>query len=398
MEGHALRSPVQLLFKSALVIFLVTIVIGILNGLDVWDPTHEMILTHVHAGTLGWITLSVIGVALLMFGEGASAADTSATTRMAQAIVAATVLYVVAFATTTGIFRPIAGTLMLVAIVWAFVWTAKRWSSTPHTVPVLGLFLAMISLLIGAILGVVLGLFIANGEIPGLDAETAANIGGAHPAAMLTGYLLLAGVAIAEWRLKTPPAMASDTKVGTGTAWVLFGAGILFNLAFILDVEVLIQIASMLQVVGVIAFVARMWSQVAPAAWRGAGVSVYAKLATVYLVIGVGLLVYVVQLFTSGQLDPETGEGPIGVLIAFDHAMFLGVMTNALFAGLAMGMAYDTIQRAVVWSVNVGLLGFLVGLVADVTLLKRIFTPIMGFALIAAVFVFLRPRQVARSA
>ena len=398
MDSHALRSPVELLFRSALVIFLVTIVIGILNGLDVWDPSHEMVLTHVHAGTLGWITLSVIGVALLMFGEGASAAESVSTTRMAQAIVAATVLYVIAFATTTGLFRPIAGTLMLVAILWAFTWVARRWSSTPRTVPVLGLFLAMVSLVIGAILGVVLGLFIARGEVPGLDTETAANIGGAHPAAMLTGYLLLAGMAVAEWRLKSPSAMASDTKVGAGTAWALFLAGILFNLAFILDIEALIQVASMLQVIGVVAFVARMWSEVAPAAWRGAGVSVYAKLATVYLVIGVGLLVYVVQLFTSGQLDPETGEGPIGVLIAFDHAMFLGVMTNALFAGLALGIAYDAAQRVVVWSVNVGLLGFLVGLVADVTILKRIFTPIMGAALIAAVFVFLRPRQVARSA
>jgi hypothetical protein len=106
----------------------------------------------------------------------------------------------------------------------------------------------------------------------------------------------------------------------------------------------------------------------------------------------------VVQLFTSGQLDPETGEGPIGVLIAFDHAMFLGVMTNALFAGLAIGLAFDTAQRAVVWGVNVGLAGFLVGLVADVTVLKQIFTPIMGLALIAAVAVFLRPRQASVSA
>ena len=397
MDGHALRSPVDLLFKSALGIFLVTIVIGILNGLDVWDPTHEMILTHVHAGTLGWITLSVIGVALLMFGEGASDAETASTTRMAQGIVAAVVLYVIAFATTTGIFRPIAGTLMLVAIVWAFIWVARRWSSTPRTVPVLALFLAMVSLVIGAILGVLLGLFIARGEIPGLDTETAANIGGAHPAAMLTGYLLLAGIAIAEWRLKRPPVMAADSKAGAGTAWALFIAGVLFNLAFILDIEQLIQIASMLQVIGVVVFVVRMWSELAPSAWNGAGVGVYAKLATVYLVIGVGLLVYVVQLFTSGQLDPETGEGPIGVLIAFDHAMFLGVMTNALFAGLALGMAYDATQRAVVWSVNVGLLGFLIGLVTDVAILKRIFTPIMGLALIAAVFVFIRPRQVARS-
>ena len=401
MNGHPLESSVRLLFRSALAIFLITIVIGILNGLDIWDPTHEMVLTHVHAGTLGWITLSVIGIALLMFGEDSSPIEASGAQRMSNAIVGAVGLYVIAFATTTGLFRPVAGTLMLIAIVWAFVWVAGRWNRTPHTVPVLALFLALVSLVIGAVLGVILGLFIlfiAQGEVPGLDTETASNLGGAHPAAMLTGYLLLAGIAVAEWRLADRPAMASESKVGAGTAWLLFIAGVLFNLAFILDIEAFIQVASLLQVVAVIAFVSRMWKYLTPSTWRDAGVAVYAKLSVVYLVIGVALLVYVVQLFVSGELNPETGEGPIGVLIAFDHAMFLGVMTNALFAGLAIGLAYDTAQRVVVWGVNVGLAGFLIGLVGDITVMKRIFTPLMGLALIMAVAVFIRPRRAAVSA
>ncbi|MDX1448711.1 MAG: hypothetical protein R3246_06560 [Acidimicrobiia bacterium] len=387
METHVLREPVRLLFRSALLIFLVTIVIGILNGIDVWDPTREMVLTHVHAGTIGWITLSVVGVAFLLFG---GQADPTRATRLAQATVGATVLYVVAFATTTGLFRPIAGTLMLVAIAWVVWWAAKQWKTTPHTVPALALLLALVSLLAGAILGVILGIFIAQGSVPGLDAETAGNLGGAHPPAMLAGYLILAGIAIAEWRLEDQPALARDSKLGSTIAWGLFGAGILFNLAFILDNEALIQPASMLQVLGIVAFVVRMRQHLVPSAWKGAGTKVYAKLASVFLVIGVALLVYVVQLFVSGELNPETGEGPVGVLIAFDHAMFIGVMTNVLFAGLALGLVYDTAQRVIVWGVNVGLVGFLAGLVTDTTILKQIFTPIMGLALIHAVVVFFR--------
>ncbi|HEU4894580.1 MAG TPA: hypothetical protein VFT85_01985, partial [Acidimicrobiia bacterium] len=84
----------RLLFTAALVIFLVTIVIGILNGMDIWEPSHNMLLTHVHAGTLGWITLAVFGAAIRMFGgEGASRS-------VALFAVAATALYVIAFATT----------------------------------------------------------------------------------------------------------------------------------------------------------------------------------------------------------------------------------------------------------------------------------------------------------
>ena len=65
---NALQPQTRLLYRGALLIFVVTIVIGILNGLDIWDPTRQMILTHVHAGTLGWITLAVVGTALAMFG------------------------------------------------------------------------------------------------------------------------------------------------------------------------------------------------------------------------------------------------------------------------------------------------------------------------------------------
>jgi predicted membrane protein len=63
-----------------------------------------------------------------------------------------------------------------------------------------------------------------------------------------------------------------------------------------------------------------------------------------------------------------------------------------------MGLAYDTAQRIVVWGVNVGLAGFLIGLIADQQTVKRVFTPVLGVALILAVFVFLRPREVAASA
>ena len=374
------QSSARLLFRSALVIFLVTIVIGILNGMDVWNPPNTLLLTHVHAGTLGWITLSVFGAAMLMLGEGGEATGSRG---IAIYSIAATSLYVIAFATGTGIFRPIAGTLELIAIVWMLVWVSRRYRASEKTSGQLGIQLAMVSLTIGAILGVLLGLFIANGEIPGLSEDVASSLAGAHPPAMLIGYLVLAGAAIVHWLLEGP-----SSRAGYLVMWALFLGGIAANLAFILDIDALVQVATLLEVVAIITFTVHMWGRIKPSTWSGQGAENFARLSAVFLLIGVGLLVYVVQLFVSGELDPETGTGPVRVLLAFDHAMFIGVMTNALFA-LVGRSASGGRTAQLPWVVNTGVAIFLVGLVADSDILVRIGAPIMGLALLYGIYVFL---------
>jgi hypothetical protein len=379
MDG--LSSSTRVLLRSAMAIFVVTIVIGILNGAGLWSPSHALLLTHVHAGTLGWITLAVIAAALRMFRDGADDAAVAGARRMALFAVVTTVIYVVAFATTAGVFRPIAGTLMLVAIVWALVWTWGRYGASAKSSAQLGLLLAMVSLTVGGVLGVLLGLFIARGSLPGMSADTAAALGGAHPPAMLVGYLILAGAALAHWLLD-----GAQSRPGRAVMWMLFLAGIVANIAFILDIEPLIPLFTVLQVVGIIILLVHLRSQLAPAAWRGGGAENYARISLVFLAVGVALMVYVVQLLTSGQLDPATGEGPIRVLLAFDHAMFIGAMTNALFALIARTAGVGA-NPVTLWGVNAALVVFLAGLVADVDVLIRIGAPVMGLLLLHALAV-----------
>ena len=250
---NALQPQARLLYRGALLIFVVTIVIGILNGLDLWDPTHQMVLTHVHAGTLGWITLAVIGSALAMFGGGADNKAVATARSLTMATLLTVVIYVAAFATTTGILRPVAGTLLLIAIIWALIWVAGRYRSSDKSTSQLALYLAVISLTIGAILGVLLGVFIANGSLPGLSTERATALAGAHPPAMLIGYLILAGVAISHWVLK-----GSQGMIGRLVAWALFLAGLLANVAFIFEIDALIQVFSGLQVIAIVAYVVHM--------------------------------------------------------------------------------------------------------------------------------------------
>ena len=156
-------------YAAAMLLFVVTIVIGILNGLDLYSPDHDTLMTHVHAGTLGWITLSVGGTALLVFGGDRvlDGAEVRRATTMAWSLIGAIALYVAAFLAGDRIpgdriQRPIVGTLLFVVVIWFFGWLLRQNRETSgSSVARLGVLLAWISLLIGAVFGVVLGIYTA---------------------------------------------------------------------------------------------------------------------------------------------------------------------------------------------------------------------------------------------
>ena len=55
------------LYLVAMAVFLVTIVIGILNGTDAVEFDRNAILTHVHSGTVGWLSLTIVASTFLLF-------------------------------------------------------------------------------------------------------------------------------------------------------------------------------------------------------------------------------------------------------------------------------------------------------------------------------------------
>ncbi len=96
---------------------------------------------------------------------------------------------------------------------------------------------------------------------------------------------------------------------------------------------------------------------------------------------------YLVSQFIQ---NPDTSAIPTGLIIASDHAAFIGVMTNLLF-GLVLTLSADRVvgprwlREVVFWAINIGLAIFLVGLVADSAEIKRIGAPIMGTAILIGV-------------
>jgi predicted membrane protein len=67
-------------------------------------------------------------------------------------------------------------------------------------------------------------------------------------------------------------------------------------------------------------------------------------------------------------------------------------MTNVVFGVLAAHLAFDGrtfANRFLIWGVNVGILGFAIGLITTTTALKRAFTPLMGAALLVGIGAYL---------
>ena len=127
-----LRREIRLLLQIAMVIFVYTIIVGILNGTDAVDFQHRTLLTHVHAGTLGWITISAIAAGMWLFGHEKPGPASHQSLARAIAFVAPVLIiaYVIAFLRTTGEVRPAIGTVAAPRIQTPPWWRGSRgrWS------------------------------------------------------------------------------------------------------------------------------------------------------------------------------------------------------------------------------------------------------------------------------
>jgi hypothetical protein len=361
------RDVVPLLF-SAMAIFVLTVVMGILNGTDAVDLPHGALLAHVHSGTLGWITLSIFAAAAWIFGAPMPRL-------LRDGSVVAVVLYIAAFWVDVEEIRPVTGALMLAAIVWFAVWVFGARAGRPRTVPGLSLTLAAVNLVIGGLLGVVLGLAHA-----GLF-ELSSEIAGAHPAMMVVGYLILAGVALDEELVRGRGVDQLD-RAGAWQAFLFFGAGIALVVGILLDVQPLLGLNLLGEVGGVVLVLVRLRARIAGAGWTVTGAARHGAASILWLVPVLALIAYLIVTYID-----DFESAPVRLLLALDHATFVGVLTNGilgllLVAGAARRQLWTWADHLVFWGVNLGLAGFVVGLVADSTAAKRLATPVMGAAIL----------------
>jgi hypothetical protein len=368
MQDRVVVRSIVPLLAAAMVIFVFTVVIGILNGTDLWDPRHGPLLAHVHSGTLGWITLSIFAAAAWIFGHPLPRL-------LRDGSVVAVTVYVATFWIDSTSLRPITGSLMLAVIVWFAVWVFQQRSATGPTVPRLSMVLASVNLTIGGILGVILGLMLAG------TIDYADGMAGAHPAMMVVGYLILAGVAIDE-QLLGGHGTEAVPRSGAVQAWLFFVAGIALAVGVLFDVQPLLGVNLLGEVVGIAIMLARHRRAIAGAGWPAVSAKLHAAMSMLFTIPALGLLGYLIARYAE-----DIESAPRGLFLALDHVTFVGILTNAIL-GLVLVATSDRREvwtwadRLVFWGMNLGLVAFVVGLLADAAEIKRVGTPVMGASIL----------------
>lgn len=360
------------LYLVSMAVFVVNIVIGILNGADAVEFDHNQILTHVHAGTLGWLTLTIVASTFLLF----RAADR----RLMLALAILVPLYVAAFYTGSLALRALGGTALLLAIVWLLVWVWREFLAGERTLPKLAVTLGLTTFGYGAVIGVLL-------QVQGALAVTilTGNAIGAHAGAMTFGYVVLVAMGLIEWRFLGTRGLP---RAGVVQVVALFLGGLILSISLLAGAEQAGGgIYLLTQVIAVIAFVSRIWPRSLRTGWLRADPIRHAAAASIWIVGALVLFMYIVFKFIQDPTAPDAL--PMNILVASDHAVYIGVITNIVL-GLLVAMVFSAADlrgwmgHVIFWGVNLGLVVFAIGLIADTAEIKRIGAPVMGVTLLFA--------------
>jgi hypothetical protein len=365
------------LYLVAMAIFVVNIVIGILNGADVVDFDRNQILTHVHAGTIGWLTLTIVASTFLLF----RAADR----RLMFVLAVLVPIYVFAFYTGNYVLRAAGGTALLIAIAWLLWWLWRQFLAGERTLPRLAVTLGVTSFGYGALIGVLIQVSLASGRIL-LPGDTI----GAHASAMTFGYLVLVAMGLIEWRILGTRDLPRAGVIQVGA---LFLGGLTISVSLLANAaQAGGGIYLLTQLVAVILFAVRIWPRSLRINWAAANPIRHFAASSIWVVFALVLFMYIVFKFiSSGATNTDPNAAPaidLNVLIASDHSAYIGIVTNIVLGLLTIlllrSQTRSWIGQVIFWGVNLGLLVFVIGLIVNTAEIKRIGAPVMGTTLLIA--------------
>jgi len=381
--SHVADRQIRLMLQVGLLVFVWVIAIGIINGLGLMELTRPLLLSHLHGGMLGWLTLGIMAVTLWMFSAG-DPAPSERSQAMARGLswlaIVSIAVYVVAFATTVGVVRPVAGLATFAALLGFAIWASTRVRAVVLTVPRLLVLIGLWASVIGGALGVINGLAIA------FSFSVPSSFFAAHPGTMTVGFIMPVAMGLAEWGLRRDEPDQAATRAGKVQATLM---ALAFTWVLVLTLADLPEIAGMgiiFAIVALIIFLVRIW----PAIKR---TSLVTRTPERHALAGaIMLAVTIVYIFVAIQAAGGNFTMiPHGRIVAFTHLESVAATTNAMLAFvvfLSRRVAPATvIDDVVFWGLNLGVIGFVVALTLEIPPLYLLFVPIMGLALLIAIVV-----------
>src|SRR5687767_1121982 len=405
------RAEVGQAFQYALIIFTLTVLLGLANALQIFGALdRDTLLTHLHSGTLGWITMGVFGIAIWMFARRNE--DLSAAILLSGLGTAA---YVMAFWSGVFILRGVFGLAQLAIIVYCgwFVYTrvAADGGIGRLDIPKLSVLLGLTTLVIGSTLGVIVQVLLATGNA----LPTGTDLVGAHASAQTGGYLVLVAAGFAEWQLI---GGSGRPTLGLAQVYLLFVGGLVLSASLLLSAslpaaaaQALPGLATLLTLAGILIASFRIGRAALAAPWMAPTGMRHIAIVVPFLILAVILQAILVQQFIAAQGDFTLVS--IGLLHALDHAYFVGVMTNALFGAILLvnsergtttlskvperARVWPWADDVIFWGLNVGAAAFIaVLLIVGSGEGKPAFThpvafvaPIMGLAALLGIVTYL---------
>ncbi len=363
VRNDSVWSSLRILFIGSALLFLINNYFGFTNSLTVGEIPRANLLIHLHAGSIGWITLSAIGVAIwvLTGDREVSPAYESRIRRLVWAAVIVFALYIpnfwLAFSRGSGTLLsllPIFGAAAVIVLWISAIYALNqlRNQSVMTTVQILAAG-ALLVAAIGATVGMLLGMERAIGRFLPLPEGDRV---GAH-AGMMDTYLFLVAAAIIEWfTTEDRKERWSIAGLIQGLAWAV-GASLVPIAFFTNSVPVLLPVFLLLLLIGMVIFLVRMaWRAVLAGPVAEGGKS-WAFFGTIWLVVFMGLF-----LFAVSQ-GPDMAAMPSWFGAVFVHSGFVGMMTNLLLAVLAARAwsSRDVLswgEPTAMWLINLGLLVF----------------------------------------
>ncbi len=368
-----------MLYRVALVIFTVTVAIGLFNGFHFIELSRAVLLTHVHAGTLGFITLSVFATAYWLYSGPGGTTDAHAR-NVAVAMAVAVPVYVLAFLSGNYVLRAIFGVPVLLLILGMAVFLYRN-LGTGRSTPRLGVLLALIVLVIGSTIGVLIQIQLAANHTFLPD-----NAVAGHASAQVFGYLVLVALSLIDWRLRG----TSDLTWPGGIQVVLyFLAGLLVAIGALLNILPLLGSFIPLSIIATVIFLVRVGPSVLTTNWMEAGSRRHYAIAVPWVLVNIVVTITAVVIVIKGGIN----NAPFNLFVAADHAIFIGVMVNLVFALI---QDFTPSQRhiapwtedVVFWVMNIALVGFVATLLLNQQAGEKLFVPFQGAAILIGIVVY----------